>query len=79
MRWLWHGPAVVLAAFLILGVRGYQYLIRPMLPPSCRFQPGCSEYFILAVQKYGPIWGGLKGVWRICRCNPMFQGGYDPP
>jgi putative membrane protein insertion efficiency factor len=79
IRWLWHGPAVVLAAILIAGVRGYQYLIRPLLPPTCRFEPGCSQYFILAVRKYGPVVGAAKGVWRICRCNPYCQGGYDPP
>lgn len=72
-------PAAVLAAGLIGTVRGYQYLIRPLLPPVCRFTPGCSEYFILAVQKYGPLRGALKGAWRICRCNPMCDGGYDPP
>jgi putative membrane protein insertion efficiency factor len=79
IRWLWHGPAVALSAVLVAGVRGYQYLIRPLLPPLCRFTPGCSEYFILAVRKYGPVKGAAKGVWRICRCNPFCQGGYDPP
>ena len=79
IRWLWHGPAVALSAVLVAGVRGYQYLIRPLLPPLCRFTPGCSEYFILAVRKYGPVKGAAKGVWRICRCNPFCQGGFDPP
>ena len=79
IRWLWHGPALVTSGLLILMVRGYQYLIRPLLPPVCRFVPGCSEYFILAVQKYGPLKGTAKGVWRVCRCNPLCTGGYDPP
>jgi putative membrane protein insertion efficiency factor len=79
IRWLWHGPAVALSAVLVAGVRGYQYLIRPLLPSTCRFTPGCSEYFILAVRKYGPVKGAAKGVWRICRCNPFCEGGYDPP
>ena len=79
IRWLWHGPAVLLGACLILAVRGYQWLIRPLLPPVCRFTPGCSEYFILAVRKYGPLTGAAKGMWRVCRCNPWCQGGYDPP
>jgi putative membrane protein insertion efficiency factor len=69
----------VLAGGLILAVRGYQWLIRPLLPPSCRFIPGCSEYFILAVRKYGPVVGAAKGIWRICRCHPLNPGGYDPP
>ncbi len=78
-RWLWRGPAVALSAVLVTGVRGYQWLIRPLLPPTCRFEPGCSEYFVLAVRKYGPIVGAVKGVWRIARCNPWGGCGYDPP
>jgi uncharacterized protein len=69
----------LLTAFLIAGARCYQLCIRPILPALCRFQPSCSEYMIGAVQKYGPIHGACKGVWRICRCNPWTQGGYDPP
>lgn len=68
-----------LSAILILPVRMYQYLIRPLLPPMCRFQPGCSEYFILAVRKYGPVKGACKGVWRVCKCHPFHPGGYDMP
>ncbi len=69
----------VLAAVLIGFVRGYQVVLRPILPSVCRFEPSCSEYFILAVRKYGPLRGACKGAWRICRCNPFCQGGYDPP
>jgi putative membrane protein insertion efficiency factor len=68
-----------LAAFLIAGVRCYQYGLSPLLPTVCRFYPSCSEYFIQAVVKHGPVRGSLKGVWRICRCNPLCEGGYDPP
>jgi putative membrane protein insertion efficiency factor len=68
-----------LAACLITMVRGYQALLRPILPAVCRFEPTCSEYFIQAVRKYGPLRGAAKGAWRICRCNPFCRGGYDPP
>lgn len=64
---------------LILLVRAYQAVLRPVLPSACRFYPSCSEYFILAVQKHGPLRGACKGVWRICRCNPWHPGGHDPP
>jgi uncharacterized protein len=69
----------LLKLVLITGVRCYQILLRPLLPPLCRFQPSCSEYFIAAVNKYGPVCGACKGVWRICRCGPWTRGGYDPP
>jgi hypothetical protein len=79
IHWLWRGPALTLGALMVVLVRGYQLFIRPVLPPSCRYQPGCSEYFILAVKKHGPIFGCAKGVWRICRCNPWGGSGEDWP
>ena len=64
---------------LILPVRFYQLAISPMLGPNCRYTPTCSQYFILAVKKYGPLRGFLKGVWRILRCHPFCRGGEDWP
>jgi uncharacterized protein len=79
LRVLWSGPRWLMSSLIVLFVRLYQRLIRPLLPPTCRFTPGCSEYMILAVRKYGPIRGGWKGICRICRCHPWNPGGYDPP
>jgi uncharacterized protein len=62
----------------ILLIRGYKKLISPLLSPSCRFYPTCSEYSIQALEKYGVIKGGIKSIWRILRCNPFNKGGYDP-
>ena len=64
---------------LILLARGWQLGPSRVLPPTCRYQPSCSQYFILAVQKYGPLLGAWRGTLRICRCHPWSQGGYDPP
>ena len=64
---------------LVAVVRFYQICLGPLLPKVCRFEPSCSEYFILAVKKHGPIRGGCKGVWRICRCHPGSAGGFDEP
>lgn len=63
----------------ILLVRGYQKFISPMLGNTCRFHPSCSQYFIQAVQKYGLVVGGWRGICRIGRCHPWHPGGYDPP
>jgi uncharacterized protein len=79
VRRLLQGLGRLLAAVLVAGVRCYQACLRPLLPASCRFHPSCSEYFILAVRKHGPLSGACRGVWRICRCNPWTPGGYDPP
>lgn len=65
--------------FLIGLVRIYQWTLSTIIGRQCRFQPTCSHYFIGAVEKYGAIRGSLKGIWRICRCNPFCKGGDDPP
>jgi len=57
----------------------YKKCVSPFLPRLCRFEPNCSTYMIEAIRKYGVFWGVLKGIWRICRCNPFFRGGEDPP
>ncbi|MBY0523575.1 MAG: membrane protein insertion efficiency factor YidD [Gemmataceae bacterium] len=71
--------SVLLGGVLIFGVRCYQYLLRPVLPAVCRFTPSCSEYFIGAVRKYGPLRGAWRGICRIGRCHPWHPGGHDPP
>ena len=64
---------------IVLGMlRFYQSVISPTLPPSCRFQPTCSEYMIQAVQKYGVLRGVFMGLRRLLRCHPFHEGGYDP-
>lgn len=75
MYWLTALPSRILIGL----VRVYQYTLSPLLGPRCRFVPSCSEYFILAVRKYGALSGTLRGIWRICRCHPFHPGGYDPP
>jgi putative membrane protein insertion efficiency factor len=77
--WVGHILGAMIGGLLILMVRGYQLVLRPILPPACRFVPSCSEYFILSVRKYGPVRGAWRGVCRIGRCNPWHPGGYDPP
>jgi putative membrane protein insertion efficiency factor len=65
-------------AIVLLFIRTYQRIISPMLPPSCRFYPSCSQYGYEAIARYGLIKGGGLTVWRVLRCNPFCQGGYDP-
>jgi uncharacterized protein len=69
---------VVFIYFLIIPVRLYQYLISPLLPDSCRFEPGCSEYTIEALKTRGVITGMYLSVKRILRCHPFGGSGYDP-
>lgn len=72
----WLGGAV--AAVLILPIRFYQLCISPMLGPSCRFTPTCSQYAVEALRKHGLLKGSWLAVRRICRCHPWGGSGYDP-
>jgi len=63
---------------VVFLIRLYQKGISPLLPPSCRFYPTCSAYAIEAVEKHGALKGSGMGLLRILRCNPFFEGGYDP-
>ena len=66
-------------SFFIIQIKLYQKIISPIFPNSCRFYPTCSEYAILAINKYGVILGIIKGIFRILRCNPFSKGGIDFP
>ena len=46
---------------------------------GCRFSPTCSEYFRLAIIKYGIIRGGILGLKRICRCHPLSKAPFFDP
>ena len=59
-------------------IKVYRYAISPILPPSCRFHPSCSEYAIEALGKYGFIKGSWLAIKRVARCHPLSAGGHDP-
>ncbi|MBC8872018.1 MAG: membrane protein insertion efficiency factor YidD [Planctomycetes bacterium] len=79
MRFLWAAIVGLPGWLLIAAARCYQMTLSPVIGRQCRFTPSCSQYFILAVKKYGAIVGTFRGIWRICRCHPFNAGGYDPP
>jgi putative membrane protein insertion efficiency factor len=59
-------------------IRAYKRFLSPMLPPSCRFTPSCSQYTLEAIEKYGLLKGGFMGAGRLLRCHPFSKGGFDP-
>ena len=59
-------------------LRGYKWVLSPMLSPACRYVPTCSDYAMEAVDRYGVLRGGLMAMWRVMRCHPFVKGGYDP-
>ena len=67
-----------LALLARAGIKAYQKILSPLLPPSCRFQPTCSNYALQAIAKYGFFRGGWLALKRIGRCHPWNPGGFDP-
>ena len=67
---------------LIKFIKGYRFLISPLLGHSCRYLPTCSEYSIEALTTYGFFKGLLMSIKRILSCHPIkFLGGgegFDP-
>jgi len=64
---------------LLVGfLRGYQYLISPLLGNHCRFYPSCSHYAIEAIETHGVVRGTRLALRRLLRCHPWHPGGYDP-
>lgn len=59
-------------------IRLYQYLVAPLIPRCCRFEPSCSAYAAEAIERHGLSRGMLLGVWRLARCQPWGGAGYDP-
>ena len=57
----------------------YKRRISPLLPPSCRFTPTCSEYARVALLKYGVVRGLALTAGRLLRCQPLHPGGVDLP
>lgn len=68
----------IASSLLRAGVRGYQLFVSPLLPPSCKFAPTCSCYAVTALDRHGALKGLALSAWRILRCNPWTQGGFDP-
>ena len=64
--------------FFIGLVKGYQYLVSPLLGQNCRYTPTCSEYSIQAIEKYGIFKGLWLSIKRISKCHPLGGSGHDP-
>ena len=72
----------IFTKLLIIIIKGYKYLISPLLGHSCRYLPTCSEYSIDTLKEFGLVKGILMSVKRILSCHPIkFLGGgegFDP-
>jgi putative membrane protein insertion efficiency factor len=72
------GIRTAAVALLLAPIRLWSRVISPALPPRCRYYPSCSRYAEEAIRTHGPIRGVALGAWRVVRCNPFSDGGFDP-
>ena len=54
----------------ILPIKFYRYFISPLSPPTCKFNPTCSQYAIDSIEEYGVIKGSILSIKRISKCHP---------
>ncbi len=64
-------------AFIKL-IKTYQCYLSVFMLPCCRFQPTCSQYAVDAISEHGVLKGLFLSVRRLCRCHPLYKGGFDP-
>lgn len=76
--WCLKLPFLLLGGLMRFLIRGYQLVLSPILPSSCRYTPTCSQYGLDAIKKHGPFKGGYLTFRRILRCNPWGGHGHDP-
>jgi putative membrane protein insertion efficiency factor len=62
---------------LLWLIAAYQRWISPALPQRCKYYPTCSNYAVQSVKELGPIRGSIVAGWRLLRCNPLSDGGFD--
>ncbi|HHE39371.1 MAG TPA: membrane protein insertion efficiency factor YidD [Candidatus Cloacimonetes bacterium] len=63
---------------ILLLIGFYRRIISPVLPPTCRFTPTCSNYAFQAFKKYNLFKAMKLSIFRILKCHPFHPGGYDP-
>ena len=72
----------IFTIILVKFIKGYRFLVSPLLGHSCRYLPTCSEYSIEALKTYGFFKGLFVSIKRILSCHPIkFLGGgeeFDP-
>ena len=72
----------IFTLIIIKLIKGYRFVISPLLGHSCRYLPTCSEYSIESLKTFGLFKGLLMSAKRILSCHPIkFLGGsegFDP-
>jgi putative membrane protein insertion efficiency factor len=63
---------------VLIPLRAYQRLLSPVFGTRCKYHPSCSEYAAQSIERFGILRGLVLAGWRLLRCNPWSDGGFDP-
>ena len=68
----------IMSRLFVWFILAYQKIISPLMGPSCRFHPTCSDYAKEAIEEYGILRGTWLALRRISKCHPLGDSGFDP-
>jgi uncharacterized protein len=68
----------LLRGIAVAPIEVYRRVVSPLLPARCKYEPSCSAYAAQAVREFGILRGLVLAGWRLLRCNPWSDGGFDP-
>ena len=66
-------------SFVLRGlIRLYQLALSPLIGPTCRYLPTCSDYAMEAIETHGAARGVALAARRVLSCHPLGGSGLDP-
>jgi uncharacterized protein len=68
----------LLRRVIIFFVHVYRIALSPLLGPSCRYLPTCSQYTLDAYRHHSGLYATGLVMHRLCRCHPWGGYGLDP-
>jgi putative membrane protein insertion efficiency factor len=69
----------IIKKLLILLIKFYQKYLTVISFGSCRYHPSCSSYALMHFEHNNIFKAFFYSTIRICKCNPLFDGGFDYP
>ena len=63
----------------LVALQFYKAYLSILFAGSCRFEPTCSRYAYVAIERFGVARGVWLGLKRLLSCHPLSRKfGYDP-
>lgn len=69
----------MLRSLLLKIIKLYQLSLSKIAGNNCRYYPSCSTYAMIQFEKTNLFLAFFNSLFRILRCNQLFEGGFDHP